>query len=162
MKFIVLMILFCSIMFSSCNTICFYENVNGKDVFSNEFSIFELNNEVDIEFSYLEQINLIPISNFSTSIHYGIANPTNQNYISDIEYSLDIYDVKNILILPLEEHKTKYGISKRYNYSIFFPKNIKINGSISFIYKNKKYSYTKESIIVKKRNRTWWSVASEI
>jgi hypothetical protein len=145
-----------------CNSICYYEETDNGDVFYNEFGIPKFNNEIGIEFSYLEQENLLYFSDFETMIFTRTNSKIIREFIKNMNVSLDIYTLDGELIEPIESINNLGGVRKRYKYSLFFPKRVLIRGEISFTYKEEFYKYTKECEIVKKRNRTWWSVAKGI
>ncbi|MDR2313902.1 MAG: hypothetical protein LBE02_05145 [Spirochaetaceae bacterium] len=150
------------LLFYSCNTILFYEKKDGEESFLFRDKLTE-NDDVHIYLTYLEQENLLPWSNFQTALLFG-ATPSNSEKFQAISVTYDIYTSNGMLIDPVEEHiDIKSGnIYKYYKYSLFFPRKIKVKVEIRFYFNDEYREYLHETIITKRRNRSWWSVASGI
>jgi hypothetical protein len=146
-KIIISLLCIYSLWHYSCNTICFYENIDGID----EFTISEQITEDDmyIRFNYLEQRESIPWGNFETYLHYfNIAKKEN---FRPIDVIFDIYDLNNKIIQPIDERiDIENGeVHKRYKYSIFPPKKVRVKILLNFYYNDNYYEYSHDAIITK-------------
>jgi hypothetical protein len=154
-------ILLCIILYYGCNTINFYEKIDGEDKFVISDKITEDN--LYIRFNYLEQKKHYPWCDFEIYLHYlNAAQKTNFHTISA---SYDIYDINgNKEIIPYEENVDTINgtIHKRYKYSLFFPKKVLARIKLNFYYNEKYYEYFYDAIIIKKRNVNWWSIVKGI
>jgi hypothetical protein len=150
-----------SLLWCGCNTICFYENINGEDIFVLSKKIIKDKKMASIRFNYLEQWNLWPWSDFNARLVFPTAH---EEYIQVIDAVYDIYTLDGKLISPIEQDiDLSMGyVENRYKYSVFFPVKVKAKIGLKFYYNGEYHEYLYEAILTKKRNRTWWSVVSGI
>jgi hypothetical protein len=148
--------------FYGCNSICFYENVDGEDMFVISENITE--DGLSIGFNYLEQwIFCIPWSDAEMSLGYMNA-AKNENFQA-VSVTFDIFHVNNNKkIVPMEENidLIRGDVRKRYKYSCLLPRKVLAKVKLCFNYDGEYYEYSHEAIIVKKRNISWWEIAMGI
>jgi hypothetical protein len=107
-----------SLIICSCNTICFYENIEEEDVFVVSDKITE--SEIYVRFTYLEQQNLLPWSDFKSRFTFPHFGKDDDIHVTDAIY--DIYTLDEKLIKPAEKRIDIAAgeIENIYKYSIFF------------------------------------------
>jgi hypothetical protein len=141
----------------------FYENVNGKDesVFTD---LITEDGGLYIYLNYLEQESLLPFSNFETFLGVNTIAAKRDKEFQIVSSMYNVYGMEGEIIEPVSVniHPVASTITKFYKYSVFFPEKIKMKIEVKFFYDGKYYEYSKETVLTKKRNRTWWSVAKGI